>query len=295
MDNNIYELQNTSRGLSLLRTQANIYSEAKKLVSLKLIFSVILACVFSVINYLFINDILYALSSFFSVASIFLMGIIKILISNKIKLAAKIQQVFDSYVFGYKLITDKFQLNKPITIAEERELIQKYDYKNYVGVVNWYNDYSTLSHARQVFFCQAENVRYDKRLRNKYKLFNIIIAGVSILLIILLSILVNLSVIKVLLIASWALPIIAYYFDLFYYLKKDNDFLVELDDEYKRIEQSLDSISEEALYIYTYEMQYYIYEKRINSILIPDWFYKLFKTKHQNIENDITKQIVSGI
>ncbi|MBR2003956.1 MAG: hypothetical protein IJ991_07215, partial [Thermoguttaceae bacterium] len=84
--------------------------------------------------------------------------------------AASIQQYFDVRLFSKALGGDISEWGELPALSTVAESIGKVKDLNYGGAP-WYNDYSALTPAKQVFYCQRQNIRWSARLYREYQKF----------------------------------------------------------------------------------------------------------------------------
>lgn len=270
--------------------QRNEYSFAKKVAAWKDWLTILFILVSVLSSWLDI-DWFRAVSCLMAVSLLIASKHIDIYISTHIRHAADIQQYFDIALYSEALENKKNEWGPLLSRSDIADAVSEVDKSAFIDVKNWYSDYSTLAAQQQVFFCQRENVRWDYKLRQEYKSFQIIFLSIIFVVMITVFFLVNPTLIKLICIISEFIPIADYIVTIYLKVNGDIKRLNELGKCCEKLEQDfvdgrLDDINAKLVSI-----QNKIHESRINSFLIPDWFYKCRQSKHQKKENHIANTV----
>jgi len=289
----IFEKQNSSRCLRYLASQRQIYSNAKKLLTLQIILVVIVVTLLSVINYFCkIEWILGSYSAIITLIDIFL---INKWIDNLKKRAAKIQEKFDTTLFELEWNDIISQVDEEV-VFRYSELYKKKE-PNFNSLKNWYSPkIKDIDSDLAKILCQRTNCVYDFTLR-KYYLNTLIflLAGLG-LLVVILGLYQNISLpnfVNVLVLPL--LPMISFGLQKY----QDNQESIEsLNNLKETTEEVWDKVIKgEKIDINkrSRSIQNRIYLNRKNNPLIFDWLYRIIRSRlegemHYSIEQMI-KQI----
>ena len=104
---------------------------------------------------------------------------------------------------------------------------------------------------------------------------------------------VNPNFIKLICILSWLTPLVEYIYSVCKEVIKSNSLLKEIDAFCDKIENKLSGDNNVSIKQELIDLQYKIRERREVGFLIPDWFYKMRKGKHQTQEDSIAETIVN--
>lgn len=281
---NIFEDQNSTFMLSLLKAQKEMYASAKKRLYIPLGVTIIGMVIFSILSKIIETDSISAISIMFSAIMISVNTYYGYK-SNKLKeLGATIQQTFDVKLFN---ISEDFGVLNESEIAD---LTADYKESEIKKFKNWYCDYSSFTFTKQIFHCQQENMQWDIDLRKKYLDCNIIVGSCLSIGIFLYSVYYNLTMFQMFALLVWAIPILQYVFAQYKDVYENIESLKSLKQKYALIENNLENYDEGELYSKLCNLQLYIFEHRKKALLIPDWFYNFFREKIQYHEDNIAKQ-----
>ena len=291
MSNNIFTKQNEHDILCLLKAQHDAYSEAKKYLYRPLVFSITMTIIFliaiEVCTNPIINNYLKAFSSFFAIIALFSMTYCETKSKELKEIGARIQQSIDLRLFDFP------SLSNSLTQSETIEIIAKYLDTDLSDFKDWYHDYSKLPFQEQIFCSQKENIRWDLKLRQKYHLLLYVILIITPTLLIIYFIIVKSTILDVLAIAAWLFPLAQSLFLQKANLDNDITSLRKVGHEFEDIEKNFYDYGKTELDCKLCTLQGYIFENRKNSVLIPNWFYKLLKTQMQKNEKNIAR-VTSG-
>ena len=263
--NEIFKRQNETEMQRLIVTQHYTYSNAKCWVAVLFCVLVILPVGINIALFFSLPDIVVGILAFSSLVLLALGELIRNHILNQKKLAAMLQQKFDTYVFD---MDESCGLDENL-IAQQ---IEKYKKKDWARKENWYQNYEDLDKNKIIFYCQKENIDWTGNISKKF--CNFLIAIISFLLIsfVVNFIINNSSIIKILSISIAALPLISYGFSSYKKIKHDNNDLLEMDKLAKEINSNIDNLNDIELRNKINILQTMIYKFRQTKYLIPDWF-----------------------
>ena len=291
-DNSIFACQNEEFLLKCQLAQRNEYSHAKRASRIKstgtLTFT-ICSIVASIVD----CDTLSAISSLFAVGLVVFNKYSDGHISAHKKHAASIQQYIDVTLFASAIGGTKSEWGELPNKTDLAETISEFSGEDTSDMKNWYSDYSSLPGEAQVFHCQRENVRWDYGLHKSYICLQLGILLAAVVAMIVTMFIVNPDFIKLICILSWLTPLAEYtysackdVFESISILRKINSFCDQIEN--KLSGDNVVSVKQELI-----DLQYKIRERREVGFLIPDWFYKMRKGKHQKQEDSIAETIVN--
>lgn len=280
----IFRKQNEREFLLLQKAQRSTYTKAKRTLYPGAIISVLGITIFAILTVRFESSLIYSLSSFFAIAAFAINEYLGKKTSSLIGEAAKIQQTIDVRLFQ---MPDNCHTLVPSEIAEYSALYSEDDLNEFN---NWYSDYSDLDFPKQVFYCQKENIRWDRRLREKYADLILKLMFVFPVLLILHAIFFNLTAAQFFAVASWLFPLEQLLVMQWMGLRSNIELLDETGREYTAIETSYNGYSSNEINCKLCGMQSYICEHRKRAILVPDWFYQKHQRRMQAFEDNIAKQ-----
>ena len=278
----IYEKQNDIILLKCLAAQRKEYSIVKRIKFLKLLFSVGLVTVLTILTTLIDNDYL---SSVFTVLNMFILVVsknIEKVIEEKQLHAAAIQNYFDACCFNAVSDQQLISINTIFVESEIADIVSSIDSK-LESVKNWYSDFSSFSSYKQILYCQNENINWDARLRKFYKKIIIVFAIIGVMLLVIYGIATNIVFNSWMTIISFFLVIADCVYNTVHILNSDIRRLSKLSSVHKKAE--VNSCSGLENYTDLLELQKLIYEHRQNCFLIPDFIYKIKKDVYQKHEN----------
>ena len=285
--NDIFKRQNEQRMQRLVVAQHFAYSSAKKLAFVLFVILVIVPLSINMALFFDLSDEITGILSLISLSVLFIGEILRDVIANRKIIAAKIQQVFDIYVFGldYAFLIDENELE---------ESIQKFTKKDWHRKKDWYNNYEEGDKNKTIFYCQKENIDWTGNLSRRYKNFLTGVIITLLLVFVLNGILNNSSIIKLLSIAVTAMPIISYGVSGLKKIKQDDEKRKDIEKFANFINDNLDKLSNSELGDKVICLQIMIYESRKTQYLIPDWFEKIYYKSMQKLENAKTTQRISN-
>lgn len=277
MSNGINKRQNESNSIAKLAAQRQLYDDAKKINTILIAISVWIPFVFAIIlcflpcntkwNYL-----VYILSIISVIASFFVEDIIK----EKKKLAAYIQQQFDSYVYAMPWNERLFGKNKNVDhqIANySKKILNNTEEKN--KLFNWYSsEVDTKRLIDGILACQNENFWWDVGLRKRFKWLSVIGIITFITVIVIMGVVNNESVPELLWRLAFIAPMLQWLLETIKQLNADIRKLNELDENINN-----GSIKEMSN---LQDIQKIIFEHRQSCYTIPNWIYYVFKDNDED-------------
>ena len=289
MGKSIYDKQQDPLIIQCLFAQRNKYTQAKRLSAVYFFICGILAVVFLVLKAITGNHVVQGVSIGISIASIFLKDTFTRMISSLKDTAAGIQQYIDTTLFSRNDNNlTQYTWKCPFGKDDIIEKVSIYPQSGFNENDRWYEDYSKEAFCRQIVLCQKESIRWDRKLRKKFlvSLYFIIISVV--LLILIFGITLNQSVLGYLSTISWCLPFIRMLYECKKALKEDEVRLNGLTNTVNNLLNNYGMVlTEDELIENEKELQDRIYEHRRRAFLIPNFFYKLFRSKQQKEEQAI--------
>ena len=199
------------------------------------------------------------------------------------------QQIFDKNVLKINDTVNDFISSQIIQTEQRLKLMKKYSNKKRAPKEDWYNDYSSLPYNKAVFYCQKENIRWDLDLRKRYQYLLLSLAVISIGLILLFAILTHKSVATMILSFASGLTVLEFFLNSYFKLNKDINTQLNLKRITDEIESDIDNDS--ALWSKIEMVQYKIFDYRKKAYLIPDWFYKIFRKKDQEVSDMFAEEL----
>ena len=282
MSNGIAKRENEEKSIKLLAAQRKLYKEVGRLNSTDFFLSVIFPIVVSAVSSLIIeNKGLYILKYLTPVAIFFLSRWISYDSSRKRKLAAEIQQEFDTYVF--QMSWDKSLFGDENKVKDD---VIKYlggchydDDKNKL-LTDWYApSIDQLSLEDGINACQRENINWDSELRKKCKKVIFIIGALAIFFLFFKGALYNETVRQLLIEFYLYFPIFKWLYDTHDGLRNDIQRLDKIYDRFMRPDE-----------VTMHDLQFtqqLIYEHRKEAIKLPDVIYEIFRENDENREKNI--------
>lgn len=259
--NEILKAQEIEDNIKLLAAQRQMYSDAKKYSGVATFLS------------LFVPIVVTLLQGFISIQYwiLVLIAFIILITGNQlgkrtkrlIESAAQIQQRFDSNVFDMPFC------NSSITISKIKKYSMRYIKRRgeaklhcwYTVPIDGMNEFDAISS------CQLQNAKWTRGLVTRYFIFELIVA-----LIIVLAIAAEVVLGQ----TSW--ESLFFLFPIFEWIFERLHGLISLRKKAGKLEKDTEHYilnTKENIVI----IQNDIYEYRSSTVLIPDWFYKLFERR----------------
>lgn len=286
--NSIFVRQNEPYLLDCLLEQRKQYTMAKRMQAGQSCI-VFLFAAFSVISSAIGSELLTAIYGLLSVILLIINKYYGRRIENVKREAATIQQFFDVVLFSAVVGNSELEWHYCPSRKDIAKVLGDYTDQERVSVKNWYSDYSKLSGSQQVFYCQSENVRWNKELIMDYQVLQMIFWTVVFLAVVISFFVFNPSFIKMICVCTWLVPIGEYAASSVVKIKKSCKRHEEIEKDVHFIENTL--CNNEDIVSSLIVLQRKIFKSRCESVLIPDWFYLLQKRKYQKTEDRIARKI----
>lgn len=277
MSNGINQRQNEEKCVAMLAAQRQLYNDAKKLDWTSTVLSVLIPFLLSCILLFVSKDSPVGVISYIvSIVSMIFSCCVSGHIKNEKRMAAFIQQKFDTYVYtmpwNRRIFGDDKNVSSEIAQYSEKILSNNAEKEK---LKNWYTveaDRKPLNEG--ILVCQRENFTWDAGLRKRFRRLSI---GVVVLLsgaVLIMGVILNESVIELLCrIAFWA-PMLQWLFETVKMLNDDLENLNELDVAINsKEEKSMEDLQ---------DIQKLIYEHRKGCLTIPNFFYGYFKDNDED-------------
>ncbi|MBN2896134.1 MAG: hypothetical protein JXK05_09630 [Campylobacterales bacterium] len=269
--------QNMGTNLELLRAMRYFYSKAKNIKTVVLIVSIVLPLVY--MGYRYAKNVAGieleydALVISIGLVWILIMYFLEQYADKFIAHGAKAQEEFDVRVFDIHR-NDVLILEG---ISEEKIFDGQQAFKgDDEALQNWYGEERDAPHYLKVLIAQRMNIIWGNELKTKYKVLTDLLIGFIALFAISIAFYFNMSFQDSLIFIVF--PLIPLFYLSFKTSRNLNRQIVQNRSVDKKILHDCENFKaineKQRCRIY----QDYIYsENRIRSVLIPDWFYKLFK------------------
>lgn len=301
MENSI-RYQNSDENLDRLAAMRQMYSDAKKLFAGEIILTVVLPAVIAIVSILpETNTNLWerVLAIWGIVAALIDRNMIKNNIDKLKEAAANIQEEFDCKVLDIDTNPIKAKQIEPEETMKYRGKYLKQN-NNYSDVERWYRPEEKLkslpiNQARAL--CQRQNCLWDIRLRKKYDIF------IKVLVFCAAAIIIGTAMSRDLTTCSVIFNMIVPIFPVGLFLCESRDNSKNSMDKRERAVQACDEClnlskvvgNEAKIDKLARQIQNEIFDDRRESLLIFDWFYKIFKDKQQNEENNATQRMIDDL
>ena len=229
MDRSIFEKQKEPLMVQCLYAQSNLYQKAKSIAGVHFFVTVALMCVVAIVQSFVDAEWLTGLSVGLSIAACFVPYYFDSLKNNLKTEAANIQQYFDVTLYSFS----EFELqNKkwlcPVTKNQVIEKVSGYPTTVFRPNDIWYEDYSSNAPCEQIYFCQRENIRWDGKLRQNYKIACNIVLSFLLLAVGVFAFAINPSLRQTIAVLPWGLPLLKYIVDFNKAMKADERRIKEI-------------------------------------------------------------------
>lgn len=277
MSNGINRRQNEEKCVAMLAAQRQLYNDAKKLDWTSTVLSVLIPFLLSCILLFVSKDSPVGVISYIvSIVSMIFSFCVSGHIKNEKRMAAFIQQKFDTYVYkmpwNRRIFGDDKNVSSEIAQYSEKILSNKAEKEK---LKNWYTveaDRKPLNEG--ILVCQRENFTWDAGLRKRFRRLSI---GVVVLLsgaVLIMGVILNESVIELLCRIAFLAPMLQWLFETVKMLNDDLENLNELDVAINsKEEKSMEDLQ---------DIQKLIYEHRKGCLTIPNFFYGYFKDNDED-------------
>ena len=277
MSNGINRRQNEEKCVAMLAAQRQLYNDAKKLDWTSTVLSVLIPFLLSCILLFVSKDSPVGVISYIvSIVSMIFSFCVSGHIKNEKRMAAFIQQKFDTYIYtmpwNRRTFGDDKNVNSEIAQYSEKILSNNAEKEK---LKNWYTveaDRKPLNEG--ILVCQRENFTWDAGLRKRFRRLSI---GVVVLLsgaVLIMGVFLNESVIELLCRIAFLAPMLQWLFETVKMLNDDLENLNELDVAINsKEEKSMEDLQ---------DIQKLIYEHRKGCLTIPNFFYGYFKDNDED-------------
>lgn len=282
--NDITTRQNNPNLVELLKAQRTAYSQCKRFQIFDVV-SIIIAILFPLLALKFpqYQNTINAFGVLWT-ASYLLTEVYR---KNKTTQGAIIQEQFDTELFNLKwnevLCKDK------ISIDKIQELASEYSKSD---LMNWYSTKINNSNPNEIatLLCQRINFSWEITQRQKFVTFLSVLAVLYYGVYIVVGFKNNIGFFDLLVILSPSISFLVYsvlnVISLRSHVKSKNETLKFIDKELDKYKQSRTIPTNETLR----QIQDVVFTERTVSEKVPDWFYRLNKSKNENfIDNLIIK------
>jgi hypothetical protein len=293
--NQIPITQNSETQLERLAAQRELYSSAKNYYSAESVGSVIVPVTLTAVSVFITNISLY--SALYGICFyLFDSLIVEPLINERRTKAAKIQELFDCDVL--EIDKSPFKAVSDITVEE---VLTYYDAHskietNIEKIKDWYpNEVGELDVSVARLICQRMNYGWDAKLRKSFShLLKIIAVLIAILIIIGITV-GRLPGEDFPLILSGILPLFRFCIKLYQDNKSSTEKLAKLNAHFDGLWEKIkrDEITKGELGEAARRIQDEIYDNRTKNPLIPDVFYKFFRSKDEPIMARSAKSLIT--
>lgn len=293
MDKSIFTHQNDEFLLRCQVAQRSEYSYAKKIARWQTVFTIVFAII-SIIASIANLEWVTAISSLLSVCLLVFNKYANKYIQTHKKHAAAIQQYIDATLYSTMLngeASDWGDLPNKTDLANTVTNLTDVDTS---AVKNWYSDYSSSPAEVQIFYCQRENIRWDYTLHKEYCKFQLLVMGISFIVLAITFFVIDPNFIKLICILSWFIPIAEHVFSIYQEIGNNILLLQELDKLGDSLDKKIESGNFRMLKRELIKLQYKIWERRATGYLIPDWFYQKYSKKQQAKEDQMA-QVIQNI
>jgi SMODS-associating 4TM effector domain len=288
--NSILTNQNKPENIKKLAAQRQLYKEAKKFLIIQILLTVPITISISILKLILKETIHVDISEYAAFYGI-LLSIVDVFVFNKLigtyrTNAAKTQEEFDCDV--YNMEWNKIFVGKKVGA----EVINKYSRKYFplenAPLNDWYPiEIGPFSLEHSILICQKTNLYYDTALRKKYKTTSIVLAGITFVLLMIISLSTKISVPNFL--VQVILPFLPVFILAFKIIEDHSKAVKAAVDLHQTIENLADIHNSLSVHLLR-KVQDKIYCNRKDSPLIPDFFYKEIRTKledemHENASN----------
>jgi hypothetical protein len=283
--NNIPSKQNEQKQLERLAAQRELYSLAKRLLTIQIILTVIVPILLFIVSSIWDNILPY--SALFGIIVFILDGaILQSTIKEKKISASKIQELFDCEVL--ELNTSPLKIVNDIAVEE---ILQNYDAHNKIKsniekIRDWYpTNVKSLPISLARIICQRANCWWDSKLRIRYSNFLKYFAYIVFISLFVYSFAIKVNLAAFTLYLSCLVPFFQFcnkecnghreaaerLNELVRYSQDIWDYALNNVEDYHKIKQDSRRLQDE------------IYEHRCKSPLILNCIYKLFRKKNEEL------------
>lgn len=302
---NISQRQNHQENIKKLQAQRQMYSDIKFWMIFIVIVGVALPILVSFVTFAINNDYLSSrfhfekkdigyISAFIGIVTAFYVELHSNLLKKSKEDAAKIQEKFDTDVFGlpWNNINVGDKPDTGLILHKSKKFIKKNP--NYNGFTDWYtHKAATFKYPESIAFCQQQNLCWDSSLRKSIVTISQITLCIIIMIIMILGLLNDFTLRNLLTnVVSLLLPICLFFYKI---ITEHNETINEM-DRLRRINDDLiemvisKSFCSEDFLSKCSQLQTAIYNHRKSARPIPNWLHKKRKDEQEEESADRMQQ-----
>lgn len=287
--NDISTRQNQTNLINLLKAQRVAYSKCKKYQTFDTV-SIIIALITPIIG--FANSQTLDILSVFGAIWTILYLVFDTIRKRKSSLGAKIQEQFDTELFniGWNKILCREKVDVDTTI----ELFSEYK-KN--DLFNWYSTEITpdLEKEISIILCQRINLSWDNILKFRYSKILLIAVILFYTLILITSLCINYGIFDILKVTSPTIPFLIYGVQNFYNIKSQRETKKQLIQDIDQMLEDYKNTRALPQFSQIRNIQDVIFNERNTVEKTPDWFYKIYKQKFEDMTDETIKIIKTNL
>ena len=283
--NDITSRQNNPNLIELLKAQRTAYSQCKSFQLFDLV-SLVVAIIFPVLILTFPSsqNMINAIGVLWTIAYL----VTEIYRKNKTTQGALIQEQFDTEL--YNLEWNEILCKEKVSLDTIQELAVKYS-KN--DLMNWYSVEikNSLPKEIAVILCQRINFSWEIIQRRKFVTFLSIITGLYYSIYIAIGFKYNIGFFDLLVMLSPSISFLIYsvlnILSLKSHIKSKNETLKFIDKELDRYKVNRNLPTTGKLR----QIQDVIFSERTVPEKVPDWFFRMYRSKNENFIDNLNEKI----
>lgn len=277
----IEKLQNEKYALELLAAQRQAYSLAKGIRNFRVAGDILIPVIGSVL--------VVAIPEYKANVglAVLLWFILQVFFNRQEKACkvdgANIQEMFDTYVFSIP----RNMLSQEVSPENIYRYLTKYFKKNeeFIGLENWYSVSGQADKNKEILLCQRQNVMWSTDHVSKSQFLILVIALMLLVFSIISAYITNALVADFVIRLFVLLPLIRYLIQTHIAIGENTRSLANCRNKIENgLKMSLNTS-------FVREMQDLIYQYRITSVLIPEWFYWFHKNRNQQETDNAIKNL----
>jgi hypothetical protein len=281
--NDILKLQNIPENLRYLKASRVLYNRAKRAFGIQILVTVGISIIFSFLKLIPKESLTFDLNACIGIGAI-LISIAEILffnvyVSGLRTSGAKAQETFDCNIYGlpWNSINSGSQLEQYVI----KESNSEYIFDEKAPLDNWYDiDLKGLSKERAILLCQETNLFYDGKLREHFKKANVIFCILIFVLSLIIAVIADIKVSNY--ITAVLLPI-SPMIVLTLKIIMENRKSLTISTDLRKFVLQLKDRQEEPTILELRGVQDKIFCNRKDSPLVPNWYYKLRRTRLEKL------------
>lgn len=283
--NDITSRQNNPNLIELLKAQRTAYSQCKSFQLFDVV-SIVVAVIFPVLILTFPSsqNMINAIGVLWTIAYL----VTEIYRKNKTTQGALIQEQFDTEL--YNLEWNEILCKEKVSLDTIQELAVKYS-KN--DLMNWYSVEikNSLPKEIAVILCQRINFSWEIIQRRKFVTFLSIITGLYYSIYIAIGFKYNIGFFDLLVMLSPSISLLIYsvlnILSLKSHIKSKNETLKFIDKELDRYKVNRNLPTTGKLR----QIQDVIFSERTVPEKVPDWFFRMYRSKNENFIDNLIEKI----